>query len=120
MTEQNAIVDTMRQLMRFGIIGVLAALTHYAIVMILTNTGIQPAWANLIAFVIAFWVSYFGHRYFSFAAREVSHQQTLPRFIIVAVVADATLYIGNDRDRFTFYYSIDGNFYFRAKSSVCI
>jgi putative flippase GtrA len=85
MTEQNAIVDTMRQLMRFGIIGVLAALTHYAIVMILTNTGIQPAWANLIAFVIAFWVSYFGHRYFSFAAREVSHQQTLPRFIIVAV-----------------------------------
>ena len=71
--------------MRFGVIGVLAALTHYAIAMILTDKGMQPAWANLIAFVIAFWVSYFGHRYFSFDAGEISHQHTLPRFILVAV-----------------------------------
>jgi putative flippase GtrA len=86
MTEQKFSLETIYQLMRFGIIGVLAALTHYAIAITLTSKSIQPAWANLVAFVIAFWVSYFGHRYFSFNAGEVSHQQTLPRFILVAVI----------------------------------
>jgi putative flippase GtrA len=85
MTKQKSVVETIGQLMRFGIIGVLAALIHYTIAIYITNKGIQPAWANLIAFVIAFWVSYFGHRYFSFDAGDVSHQQTLPRFILVAV-----------------------------------
>jgi putative flippase GtrA len=85
MTRQKSLVETMGQLMRFGLIGGLAALTHYAIAITLTHRGIQPAWANLIAFVIAFWVSYFGHRYFSFDAGNISHQQTLPRFILVAV-----------------------------------
>ena len=86
MTKQQSLIQTIGQLMRFGIIGVLAALTHYAIAITLTNSGMLPAWANLIAFVIAFWVSYFGHRYFSFDAGDVSHQQTLPRFILVAVL----------------------------------
>jgi len=86
MTKQKSIAQTIGQLMRFGIIGVLAALTHYAIAITLTNKGIPAAWANLVAFVIAFWVSYFGHRYFSFDAGDVSHQQTLPRFIFVAVL----------------------------------
>jgi len=86
MTKQHALLKTIGQLMRFGVIGVLAALTHYAIAITLTSKAMQPAWANLIAFVIAFWVSYFGHRYFSFEAGDVSHQQTLPRFILVAVL----------------------------------
>jgi putative flippase GtrA len=74
------------QMIRFGIIGVLAALTHYAIAVILTHEVVAAAWSNLIAFIIAFWVSYFGHRYFSFNASNVSHQQTLPRFIFVALL----------------------------------
>lgn len=86
MTKQRSLTQTIGQLMRFGIIGVLAALTHYAIAITLTSTAMQPAWANLVAFVIAFWVSYFGHRYFSFDAGDVSHQQTLPRFVLVAVL----------------------------------
>ncbi len=86
MTKQKSIVETIGQLMRFGVIGVLAAITHYCIAITLTNKGMPAAWANLVAFVIAFWVSYFGHRYFSFEASDVSHQQTLPRFILVAVL----------------------------------
>lgn len=85
MANQTSILKTIGQLMRFGIIGVLAALTHYAIAIALAHHGMLPAWANLIAFVVAFWVSYFGHRYFSFDAGDVAHQQTLPRFILVAV-----------------------------------
>ncbi len=82
---QKSLNETIGQLMRFGVIGGLAALTHYGIAIFLTSQQVTAAWANLVAFVIAFWVSYFGHRYFSFEAGEVSHQQTLPRFILVAV-----------------------------------
>lgn len=86
MTKQKSLAETIGQLMRFGVIGVIAAITHYGIAIYLTNSHFSAAWANLIAFVIAFWVSYFGHRYFSFDAGDVSHQQTLPRFILVAVL----------------------------------
>ncbi|MHA3048163.1 GtrA family protein [Acinetobacter sp. ANC 4641] len=72
---------------RFGIIGVLAALTHYAIVILLFERGhIALAYANLIAFCLAFWVSYFGHRHFTFQAQDLSHRQTLPKFFIVATL----------------------------------
>jgi putative flippase GtrA len=85
MTDTKHLMATFWQLARFGVIGVLAAITHYLIAITLTQQQIAPAWANLVAFVIAFWVSYFGHRYFSFDVGDVSHQQTLPRFILVAV-----------------------------------
>jgi putative flippase GtrA len=63
----------------------IGGVTHYLIAIALTQQQITAAWANLFAFVIAFWVSYFGHRSFSFNVGEVAHQQTLPRFILVAV-----------------------------------
>lgn len=85
MTKQKTRTETLGQLIRFGVIGVIAAVTHYCIAIFLTDNHLAAAWANLVAFVIAFWVSYFGHRYFSFDAGDVSHQQTLPRFILVAV-----------------------------------
>lgn len=85
MTNQKSLTETLGQLMRFGVIGGLAAVTHYCIAIYLTDQQVAAAWANLVAFIIAFWVSYFGHRYFSFDAGDVSHQQTLPRFILVAV-----------------------------------
>ena len=85
MTNQKSLTETLGQLMRFGVIGVLAAVTHYCIAIYLTDHQVAAGWANLVAFIIAFWVSYFGHRYFSFDAGDVSHQQTLPRFILVAV-----------------------------------
>ncbi|HEY4714438.1 MAG TPA: GtrA family protein [Aquirhabdus sp.] len=86
MTKQKSLTETIGQLIRFGVIGVIAAITHYCIAIFLISKDMPAAWANLIAFVIAFWVSYLGHRYFSFDAGDVSHQQTLPRFILVAVL----------------------------------
>ncbi|WP_111895959.1 GtrA family protein [Acinetobacter sp. MB5] len=72
---------------RFGIIGVLAALTHYTIVILLFEQGhVALAYANLIAFCLAFWVSYFGHRHFTFQAQALSHRQTLPKFFLVATL----------------------------------
>lgn len=73
-------------LARFGIIGVLAALTHYAIVILLFehwHWGL--ALANFVAFAIAFWVSFFGHHHFTFHVKDLSYQATLPKFFLVAV-----------------------------------
>ncbi len=86
MVDRDTLLHTFWQLVRFGIIGVAAAITHYLVALLLVSKGILPGWANLFAFITAFWVSYFGHRYFSFQAHDLEHQQTLPRFLLVAVI----------------------------------
>lgn len=73
------------QFLRFGVIGLLAALTHYALAMLFIHQQMNIAAANLWGFLSAFWVSYFGHRIFTFNAVQISHCRTLPKFIIVAV-----------------------------------
>lgn len=72
------------QLARFTTTGAAAALTHYSIVMLLFKRNIALHYANLIAFLLAYWVSYFGHRIFTFKAQHISHRQTLPKFTLVA------------------------------------
>jgi len=74
------------QFVRFGIVGLIAALTHYLVVIQLIQPPYQVAlkYANLLAFIIAFWVSYFGHRIFTFKATHLKHRETLKKFIVVA------------------------------------
>jgi len=72
------------QLARFTTTGAAAALTHYSIVMLLFKRNIALQYANLIAFLLAYWVSYFGHRIFTFKAQHISHRHTLPKFTLVA------------------------------------
>ena len=71
------------QLARFTTTGAAAALTHYSIVMLLFKRNIALHYANLVAFLLAYWVSYFGHRIFTFKAQHISHRQTL---VCVAIV----------------------------------
>ena len=69
---------------RFIIIGLLAALTHYCIAIFLINRNyLDLKYANFIAFLTAFWVSYFGHHYFTFHSQQKVFQ-TLPKYLIVA------------------------------------
>lgn len=72
------------QLARFTTTGAAAALTHYSIVMLLFKRNIALQYANLVAFLLAYWVSYFGHRIFTFKAQHISHRHTLPKFTLVA------------------------------------
>lgn len=75
-----------QEFFKFCVIGVTAALTHYAVFMLLMHfSSMHLALANLIAFVVAFWVSYFGHRIFTFNAQNLQHRHALPKFMIVAV-----------------------------------
>ncbi len=71
----------------FTIIGALAALTHYLVAVGFEYSALlTAAHANIAGFVVAFPVSYFGHRAFSFAGQDASHRQSLPRFLSVALL----------------------------------
>lgn len=73
-----------RELFWFGLIGISALLVHFLLVTLLVPMGLQPLLANVVAYLLAFQVSYWGHRQKTFAAGHVCHWQTLPRFFAVA------------------------------------
>lgn len=55
------------QIMRFGIVGGAATATHMAVAAALLLSVTWPVWlTNVIAFAVAFWISFFGHRHFTF------------------------------------------------------
>jgi putative flippase GtrA len=84
-----------RELFWFGVIGISALLTHFLLVALLVPQGLQPLQANVLAYLLAFQVSYWGHRQKTFAAGHLAHRQTLPRFFVVASLSfllNETLY----------------------------
>ena len=78
----------MRELLWFGVVGFSAMAVHYLVVTLwLVPYGLPPLLANVAGFLIAFQVSYWGHRGLTFQASEVAHGRGLPRFFAVAVLA---------------------------------
>lgn len=72
------------QLFRFGVIGVLAALVHFSVVVVLVELkAFQPLIANIFAFMIAFQVSYLGHRYWTFRGTTTEHRVAFPKLLFV-------------------------------------
>lgn len=71
------------QLARFGAVGVSALVVHWLSVVTIVPFGVPPLLANVIAFVIAFQVSYWGHRNWTFNVRHLPHRVTLPRFLFI-------------------------------------
>lgn len=75
-----------KQISRFGIIGAIAAAVHFiSVVAVVQYFNISPLIANIIAFLIAFNVSYFGHRYWTFDSGVNESQAMMRKFFIVAV-----------------------------------
>lgn len=73
------------QVVRFALVGCAAAGVHFCVVLLLVQfSSWQPLLANIIAFLVAFQVSYFGHRSWSFPDTALGHTQSLPRFFLVA------------------------------------
>lgn len=70
----------------FILTGIAAGVVHYV-----SAVGIEvahlatPAWANFFGFMLAFPVSYYGHRNYSFDGGDLEHRQTLPRLILVSL-----------------------------------
>lgn len=77
-----------QQALFFSGIGGSAALTHLLIVLnLVSHFAIEPLLANVIAFFIAFNVSYFGHKYLTFSQLDNQKQLSLPHFFLVAASA---------------------------------
>ncbi len=78
-----------RQLFWFGVVGVSAMAVHFAAVAgLLVPLGQSPLVANVGGFLIAFQVSYWGHRRLTFQA-DVAHRQAMPRFFAIACLSFA-------------------------------
>jgi putative flippase GtrA len=73
-------------LLGFVSIGALAAGVHYVVALLAHAMGWQPANANWLGFLLAFPVSYIGHRWWSFRGTLAGHRQAFPRFFAVALL----------------------------------
>lgn len=83
-------ISIIRQGFRFGIVGILATLTHVAIyIALVETTGMHPSFSNAFAFMIAFGVSFLGHFHWTFAAQNnVTRRpwgRQLLKFVLVAL-----------------------------------
>jgi putative flippase GtrA len=87
-----------KQAIRFLIVGALASIVNFIIVWILVHFDVlRPLVANIFAFLIAFNVSYFGHRFLTFSTTSTSHKKASIQFLGNAVIGlilnEATYYV---------------------------
>lgn len=75
-----------KQLLKFGMVGVMATFVHMVIGYLLIQAGWHPLFANMLAFAIAFLVSFAGHLGFSFSDQDVRPRTALRRFSVVALI----------------------------------
>ncbi len=74
------------QIMRFVIVGGTAALVNFLVVVYFVEIqSLRPLTANIIAFMLAFQVSYFGHRLWTFNESSVEHRTAIPRLLLIAI-----------------------------------
>lgn len=81
----RALLPELLRLLRFGLVGIAATLTHMGVAEAALLAGGLPAvWASVIGFVPAFAVSYLGHARVTFAG-QARHAHALPRFFLIAL-----------------------------------
>ena len=73
----------------FLAVGASASLTHVAVFVLLEHS-VWPELANALGFVVAFGVSFFGHRYLSFSDTGTAVATSLVRFGATALAGFAT------------------------------
>jgi putative flippase GtrA len=73
------------RLIYYGVIGASSAAVHILTVLCLvTYLQLQPLIANIFAFLLAFNVSFLGHKYFTFSKLHDQKKLSLPHFFLVA------------------------------------
>lgn len=83
------------ELAAFALVGVAASVTHFLVTVILVEQlGVVIWQANIIGFLVALPVSYFGHAFFTFTARRYGRDQavtnqSMRRFTVTAVTGFA-------------------------------
>ena len=81
----NPLVKQAFEIMRFGIVGVGATLTHLGVAFLLSHyTDIPLIVINIIAFLVAFGISFTGHYHWTFKSTGPK-RESLIRFFIVGI-----------------------------------
>ncbi len=75
--------NALRQIGHFGIIGGLATLMHSAVFALAAAVGVSPDMANLLAFLLALPISYYGNARLTFRVRPDGRK--LRRFLATAL-----------------------------------
>ncbi|MFZ6748374.1 GtrA family protein [Undibacterium sp. Ren11W] len=74
-----------KRILRFAAVGLSAAAIHYVSVVILVETlATPPLLANIAGFFISFWMSYFGHRFWTFGDHANMNNSSFLRFFATA------------------------------------
>jgi putative flippase GtrA len=73
------------QLLRFGMVGLFATAVHATIALLLIRFDFDPLFANPIAFLVAFQISYIGHSNWSFHSITPRRFSSVYRFLIVSI-----------------------------------
>lgn len=75
------------QIFRFGIVGTIAAIIHFSIVILLVqNYVLAPMIANIFGFMVGFQLSYWGHRNWTFNDTESPHRIAFSKLFLVQMV----------------------------------
>lgn len=76
----------LRQFLTFVVVGVIAAVAHYGVLILLVELGgMAPVIATLWGFLAGAAVSYALNRHFTFRSHR-PHRAAAPRFLLVSVV----------------------------------
>lgn len=79
------IMKLFHQIMRFVVVGTTAAFVQLVTLFILVDFfNWRPLRGNILAFILAFIVSYCGHQFWTFGHVKTHHKDSLWKFLIVA------------------------------------
>lgn len=79
-------MDLFKQIIRFILVGTVAALVQLSALYFLVDfLNWHPLNANILAFILAFVVSYSGHQFWTFGSIKTRNREALWRFFIVAI-----------------------------------
>ena len=82
------LIDKIPQPIRFVLVGGTAASVHFAVVLFLVELlNANPLIANILAFCIAFCVSFTGQRLFTFSNSNKTIQQSFLPYLFVSVAS---------------------------------
>ena len=73
------------QALRFGFVGIVATSTHYIVALVASALHVPILLANAAGFVVAFFMSFCGHRHYTFADRNFPAGASFKRFSMIAI-----------------------------------
>jgi len=83
-----SLIDKLPQSIKFVMVGGLAASIHFLVVILLVELfNLNPLIANIIAFLVAFCVSFSGQRLFTFARSNKSIKESLLPYFLISLTS---------------------------------